>query len=256
MWLTPVILEWESNIDVWVGSEAETWHRAYIHWSHAERLLEQSTEVLYRVDAITTLKRAVDHRIRLLDDVYEFRRIPIKGKPSGSLELLNYFGIVRPKMVQKLIDIRNAVEHEDVDPPNEEQCLDFLEFTWYFLRSTDLLVRRPIQNIALDPPEDELDPEYYGAGIELSPDKGWIPKLTAWVKSDMLSSQPVDNWLSLKVEKTDTREALMLKEGKPIDPTGWDFGRGKNSDDTYITAEIRGPGQHLLKLYRKYFETV
>jgi len=128
MWLSPKILEWESYVDSWVGLEDESWRRAYSISSHAEYLLEQSSTELFRVDAITTLNRAVDHRIRLLDEIYEFRRIPIRAKPVGNLMLLNYFGIVRSKMVQRLIEIRNAVEHQDADPPSEADCFDFLEF--------------------------------------------------------------------------------------------------------------------------------
>jgi hypothetical protein len=219
-------------------------------------LLERSSIELFRVDAITTLKRAVDHRFRLLDEIYEFRRIPIGNKPSGILELLNYLGIVRPKMLQQLTEIRNSVEHKDADPPSEQACFNFLEFTWYFLRSTDMLVRRPVQSIALVPPEDELEPEHYGAEIEFDPKGSWIPKISAWVVSSMVSEQTVDDWLTLKIEKTDTRGALMATQGKPVDPTGWDSGRGKNSDDIHLIAEIRGPAHHLLKLYQIYFEAV
>ena len=256
MWLTPKILKWEPHYAIGRGSQDESWRRAYSILSHAEHLLEQSSSELFRVDVITTLKRAVDHRLRLLDEIYEFRRIPIGNKPSGNLELLNYLGIVRPKMVQKLVEIRNSVEHEDADPPDEEACFDFLEFTWYFLRSTDLLVRRPIRSIALHSPGDELEREYYRAGIEFHPKGNWIPKLTAWVVPSMTSEQPVNDWLALKVEERLTRGAFMATQGKPSDPTGWDLWRGKNADDTYLRAEIRGPAHHLLKLYQIYFETV
>jgi hypothetical protein len=120
MWLTPKILEWEPRVSIGREFKDESWRRAYSILSHAEHLLEQSSSELFRVDAITTLKRAVDHRLRLLDETYEFRRIPIGNKPSGNLELLNYLGIAQPKMVQKLIEIRNSVEHEHTDPSGEE----------------------------------------------------------------------------------------------------------------------------------------
>jgi hypothetical protein len=215
-----------------------------------------SGRALFRVDAITTLKRAVAHRLRLLDGIYEFRRIPIVNKPSDNLELLNYLGIVRPKMVQKLVEIRNSIEHEDTDPPNEEACFDFLEFIWYFLRSTDLLVRRLIRSIALNPPEDALERDYYYVGIEFDPKGSWIPKLTAWVVPSMTSEQPVNDWLTLKVGETHTRGVFMATQGKPVKPRRWDLFRGKNADDTYLRAEIRGPAHHLLKLDQIYFATV
>jgi hypothetical protein len=103
-------------------------------------------------------------------------------------------------------------------------------------------------------PEDEL--RHYGVSIELHPKGNWIPRLIGWVEGSMIAEQPVDDWLMLKVEVTDTRGALVAREGKPLDHTDWDRFRGKNADDTYLMAEIRGPAHHLLKIYRIYFETV
>jgi hypothetical protein len=146
--------------------------------------------------------------------------------------------------------------NQDTEPPNETECLELFEFTWYFLRSTDLLVRRVALSLAFDPPESILEPRHYGGGIEINPEKDWIPELTAWVPPRMLSPDMVQGWISLNVEKTDTREALVKREGKPIDPTGWDFGRGMNAEDIYFIARIQGPAEHLLKLYRAYFEAI
>jgi hypothetical protein len=69
MWLSPKILEWEPSGSGRGGFKNESWRRAYSIFSHAEHLLEHSTSDLFRVDAITTLKRAVDHRLRLLDEI-------------------------------------------------------------------------------------------------------------------------------------------------------------------------------------------
>jgi hypothetical protein len=256
MWLTSGILNWESDVDSWTGYEDESWRRVYAIWNHAEHLLRQPSTEFGCVDAITTLKRVIKYRIRHLNEIYEFRQIPVKNKPSDTLELMSYLGIVRPKMVQKLIEVRNAVEHQDAKPPNQDVCLDFLEFTWYFLRSTDMLVRRPVSGISLSPTGDDIDPKYYGVSIEFGPGEGWIPKIIAWVEPSLISLQPIDDWFSLKVEETETREAMATRLKEPVDPTGWDSGRGKNPKDMYIRAEIRGPSHHLLRLYQVYFETV
>jgi hypothetical protein len=66
----------------------------------------------------------------------------------------------------------------------------------------------------------------------------------------------VNDWLTLKVERTVTRGSFVVSRGLPLDPTGWDSDRGKNADDTHLEAEIRGPAHHLLKLYQIYFSTV
>ena len=45
---------------------------------------------------ITTLKRSVDNRLKLLNEIYKFRNIPINDKPSDILEIMGYLGIIRP----------------------------------------------------------------------------------------------------------------------------------------------------------------
>ena len=88
IWLSPQIFEWDAAMDGYKGFNNESWHRSYEIWSHAKHLLETPSTAFTRIDAITTLKRAIDHRLRLLDDIYKFRRIPIKDKPSEYLDLL------------------------------------------------------------------------------------------------------------------------------------------------------------------------
>ena len=255
VWLTPKILEWEPRIVVLKIPEDEEWRRPYVLWSHAENLLEQSSESPFRADSVINLKRALDQRIQSLDKIYGFRKMPVKNKPSGNLELLGHLEIARPKMIKKLIDIRNAVEHENTEPPIQDTCHDFLEFTWYFLRSTDSLVRGIISRIKLNPKDIE-ESRHYGIEIECSPKKDWIPKISGWIKPTMLSLAQVDDWFTIKVGEVITRKEIVMEEGKPVDPTGWDRGRGKYPEDTYIRGEIRGPAEHLLKMYQIFFSTV
>jgi len=66
-------------------------------------------------------------------------------------------------MLQKLIDIRNPVEHEDVAPPDHEACKVFAEFTWYFLKSTDRMLREVTSSFVLNPAGD--DEKYYGLAL-------------------------------------------------------------------------------------------
>jgi len=124
------------------------WKRAYVIWSHANDILKVSNTDLFCIDAVSTLKRAIDHRIKLLFEIYRFKDIPIKEKPSGHYEILHHFGIIRSRMVKKLIEIRNKIEHEAAFPPDEEACRDYVELTWYFLRSTDFLVRQVTHRLA------------------------------------------------------------------------------------------------------------
>jgi len=133
-WLSPEVLEWQALTVGGVPPAKDLRSRSYEMLAHAEGLLHDPTSNLSLVDVITTLRRAVDRRVRALQTVYSLRTIPIRDKPTDSLLLLEFFGIIRSRMFQKLVDIRNAVEHEDAIPPDLETCKDFAEFTWYFLR--------------------------------------------------------------------------------------------------------------------------
>ena len=152
------------------------------------------------IDTITTLKRAVDNRLRILDNLYKFKRIPIKEKPSDLLEIMHYVDIVRPIMVKKLIEIRNAIEHEDASPPNYEDCKVFSEFVWYFLRSTDNLVRELVVTFNLHPASDL---SVYSVGCGMGIEYGWNPTIGGWVPSQLISEEAKNSWLRIKGEKFD-----------------------------------------------------
>ncbi len=51
------------------------WFRAYEIWEHADLILQQTCNEFRLIDAATTLKRAVDHRLRLLDKLYKFKTL-------------------------------------------------------------------------------------------------------------------------------------------------------------------------------------
>jgi len=72
----------------------------------------------------------------------------------------------------------------------------------------------------------------------------------------LLSLESMNDWIILNVKDTTTREVVLAREGKPADSTEWDIGRGRNPEDIYVVAEVRGPAHHLRKIYRTYFGTV
>src|SRR5207247_1310376 len=81
------------------------------------------------------------HRVSTLRQLYDLKRLPLPDRPKEDLALLEYLGLIRPMMLEKLIAIRNAYEHEDAAPPDIAACRDFVDLIWYFLRSTDMWVR-------------------------------------------------------------------------------------------------------------------
>src|SRR5215213_5775128 len=176
MWLSSEILNWRISLGTLEEHNRKFGTRSYEIWSHAEQLLSQPSNE-FRISGISTLWRAIDHRLRLVERIYSLKNIPVKDKPTDYLNLLEFLGIVRPLMLQKLKEIRNAVEHEDASPPDAESCQIFLEFTWYFLRSTDGMTQRLITHLMLES-ADSLSGEDsdYWLGIDNGPGRNWIPK--------------------------------------------------------------------------------
>jgi len=178
--------------------------------------------------------------VQQLNSLHNFKSIPIADKPAGSLELLEYLGMIRPLMLQRLIEIRNAVEHKDSPPPTSQELRIFLDFAWYFLRSTDTNLRSPIEEFSLEPRESAP----YGVEVTLGSNTNWIPKIRASVEPSMLSIDQKDGWLLTNMVKIETREQAL--ERLSLD-TGT---MGKNPDDILFEGEVRGPKEAILQLIR------
>lgn len=253
MWLSPEILSWQISLGTYEEHNRKFGARSYEIWSHAEQLLGHSSSE-FRISGISTLWRAIDHRLRLIEHIYSLKNIPIKAKPTDYLNLLEFLGTVRPLMLQKLKEIRNAVEHEDASPPDIDSCQIFLEFTWYFLRSTDGMTQRLITHLLLEStdrlPAEDAD---YWLDMENGPHRAWIPKISGWVMPDLISDESMDNWLMVKVDRTETRTDLInrLRDVEDEDSLE-DSGRGRNPDDIYISGEIRGTSESLKNLAKLF----
>ncbi|HYE65526.1 MAG TPA: hypothetical protein VD966_08085, partial [Pyrinomonadaceae bacterium] len=62
LWLAPEVLDWRVEPDGFSFANEKQWKRVHEIWAHAEQVLSHPTTEFLRVDAITTLKRAIDHR--------------------------------------------------------------------------------------------------------------------------------------------------------------------------------------------------
>lgn len=162
-------------------------------------------------------------------------------------------GIVRPQMLQKLIAIRNAVEHEDADPPALEACEVFLEFVWYFLKSTDRMVQVVPDEIFF---EERGEKPQSWAEVKVRPPDMWTPSIRGWFSPDFVSDKPKDQWISLKIERSEKPTASPPKaNSRAADVVKVEsFGSDRDPDDRYLVGEMRGPGEALKRFYRLYFE--
>jgi hypothetical protein len=194
IWLEPSLLGWPASISGSITHPSELAMRAYEHHQHAEDRLQSAVSIFDRVDVVTTLKRAVDNRLRHLQQIYDLCAIPIRDKPSWTLDILAHFGAARTLMVNELRDIRNAVEHEDAAPPSTQELYRFLDLVWYFLKSTDQLAVSAGVSLHFEEPSDGGIRRAFEIDVE---PKTWRMAVSAWVGAQQVSAIPLPGWITL-----------------------------------------------------------
>lgn len=242
VWISAELLDWDYN-PTSSGSTKIDWYRPYDIWSHAEELLNKPTTNLYLVDAITTLKRAVNQRLSQLNEIYCFDQIPVTEKPKRLLEQLAFWELVRPSMLKQLIDIRNAVEHEDAVPPTQERCFEFLDFVWYFLRSTDFLARTLIDEVEFE--DDEI---HYRIDLFINPNPNWDIKLGGSISHSMLSLTDISGWIRLELEHMQTVEQFLSALGGSSKPYFERKYQHHQPNDLVISGKVLGEQEHIEKI--------
>jgi len=246
-WLNPSILEWELNISSWHSGNEDQVRRPYQHWHHANLLVESATSEFERTDVVTTLKRAVDSRLRHLNDVYRFKAIPLADKPDGIVETLGYFGIIRPMLISELLEVRNRVEHQDMEPPSQPRCRELVEFVWYFVRSTDLLVRQVADDFELGGGPDDA----YGLTVTIRKDGGWVLELWGWLPPDLLSDVERPSWFRLDLQRSETAQHIKAQQRLAHGET---YHETRSDEDVLVEGRILGPGVLIRTLLTRYFE--
>lgn len=115
------------------------------------------------------------------------------------MELLSTLDIIRPFMLQRLIDIRNIVEHQDSKPPSTDDCHMYADLVWYFLRSTDGLTYIRGDAILLEPPGADIMPRNERPGVELMfGDLGKSPIIRMWLNAPGFMYEPNQNWMKIQ----------------------------------------------------------
>lgn len=193
---------------VWVDNEVFNWSplsqggslpdrgprlRAYELWEHAESLISGSTTELHLADAISTLKRCLNQRLKLIEQMYNLKKIVPNYSPKGYLEILEAFSLVRPLMLKKLMSIRNAIEHKDSKPPSKGRCLELLDLIWYFLKSTDSILRRQPDSLEYSLNDTNGHEPLYGYTLDFDLHHKKPLRIWGWFPHEMISSCPKES---------------------------------------------------------------
>ncbi|WP_424644790.1 hypothetical protein [Embleya sp. AB8] len=157
-------------------------------FEHAEYRLDNHQNEYDRIDAVLALKRAMDTRLGHLDSIYGFAQHPT-AKSHGWLALLESWGFIKQRTLRRLRRLRNSVEHDGAPPPTVDECDDYREVMWWFLKGTSGLLA----------PVSEFDFGFEkGRGscnISYNP---LSATLTASLLPEQFSDSPLPDWIELE----------------------------------------------------------
>jgi hypothetical protein len=132
------------------------WKNQHVIWAHAEKLLSQpGASQQDRELAVIQLHRAVEHRDRLLDEVYGFEQIPGK-KGCNKYDIMTDLGLIRPNLKKPLRELRNSLVHQiTASPLTTEQCAMLSDAAWYYIKVTDHIAQQSAEEVEVEPPLGE-----------------------------------------------------------------------------------------------------
>jgi hypothetical protein len=237
VWLNPSILNWDARIDSSSVNIRSEWIRAHELWLHAEGRLKNAGTHEDRADVIGVLRRVLNQRLKKLKAIY-LDNFPLANKPSGTIERLAVLGIVKPLMLHRLLTIRNAIEYQDSRPPSTHYCAELLEFMWYFLRSTDILIHFVADGVVFTKFDRRGNETPYGFSITTGPNNKWRSEIHGWFEPKTISLAAKSDWLKVdiqtihtKQEKYGRRKGIFSHEDKKGDDI-WII--GKFSSEPYL----------------------
>jgi hypothetical protein len=141
VYITEGVFSWKATRDGGTIGHQEGWDTPYRYFDLAQRISDEHSDTFQLVDLVANLKRSIDHRLKKISRDYAFKRLNRFDFPKDTLGKLEQFGVVRPTMLKVISGLRNQIEHGFDTPPSLARCQELLDFTWYFLKSTDEICR-------------------------------------------------------------------------------------------------------------------
>jgi hypothetical protein len=193
MYISNEFLSWDSCSDA-SGVDFDKLKRSHDIWRHAKERLNNNPSEFDKVDCITSLKRAINSRLKTVSKEYRIDKLPnLRGKKQ-QLEKFQDYGLVRPAFLKALFDLRNLLEHEDITPPTIEECNYYVDIVWYFLKSTDSLLHMKIDNVDFEQ-EGYADDASNGVSINYRIEDFWEITVGGCLEEKLISSTKVENWI-------------------------------------------------------------
>lgn len=254
MFICNVVLSWEPVVESLSGT-GEDWDHPYSFLRHTEKLLSYTPEKHFLIDALSNLKRAVDHRIKHISTIYKLKKTTCYVLKKNIWDTLVELEVIKPVMLGKLLEIRNAVEHQFSDPPSQARCIELSEFVWYFLRSTDSISKQISTSFYLRDIKDSLyNP--YNICYNGNPENEWASTITAHLPKDLIS--PVSKADYFEVSEITVQSGNEYKHDALKDNVDAEILKilsiNYHDDDFIITGQLQDKNIELWFL-RLYFRT-
>lgn len=228
IWLSNDFLKWNVSLECSTSVSEHLWKRSYDIWDRACFLIEKSNNQFDLSDGIANLKRSLNHRLSLIENIYHLKNINFSDKPKGYLELLEYYGLVRPFIMKNILLIRNDIEHNDAEPPELSRCKELIDVVWYFLKSTDSLVQRVGDSFNFCLYDNNGEETNYWLSIDIDYTQGTVFGISGWVPCNMISFEKKDSFFLVHAEKIHSKGEFSNLENH----------QDKLSTDKWITGGV------------------
>ncbi|MDN3630677.1 hypothetical protein [Vibrio lentus] len=231
------------------GSE---WEKSYIYVNHAQSLLAIADNGNFYIDIISNLKRSIDHRLKLLSKYYDIKHISKLFGVKGSFDTLSKLSLVRRLMVNKLIELRNNIEHQFSEAPSHDRCEEYIEFTWYFLRSTDSWAKEVHSDIYFEHPNIS----HYFIELDLNIENGWNIEFSAWLPKEMYSEGERNKFYELEVKKLEFGHQFSSKLESDPDLNSDGHWIALKQDDLHINSVLVQSHELKRRIIKEYFAKI
>jgi hypothetical protein len=223
IWINAEILSWDGFRQSGSSLDETLYRRAYDIWEHAAKSLHHGADEMVRAVAITTLKRSLNQRLKVLEKIYHLNDF-LKPKSTRYLQLLENLGLIRPLLLEDLIRVRNTIEHDDKKPPQLKRCLEMLDVVWYFLKTTDGITRERVESIVFSPEEGAP----YWVEMDVTIKRNWTISIRGWLPESYISTITLPDHIEAQAIELHTNK-LWKKRGKHLD---------KKDSDLYFSGQV------------------
>ena len=177
IWLSPEILNWKkgklySSPD-WTYDISKPYHildHTKKRFSEVNKKSDKENLVLGEI--MYQLRKVVEHREKQMEMKFKFSQMPFLNS-KHTYKQLKQIGITQPIFLEKLTTLRNRDTHQQRSPLGTEKkkIEELWEFAWYFLRTTDMFLKRYIHGMFLYSRDTEGIPVYNDDWLEFGPDE-------------------------------------------------------------------------------------